>query len=167
MTDPAAGASAGWSVLNLGDAKAYTNPKSGTILALESEDLPWREVGLNVRVLEPGQPACAYHGENAQEDFLVLHGECVLVVEDEERRLRRWDLVHCEPWTRHVFVGAGSGPCAILMIGARKDPEEFVYPVSEAAARYEASVGEETSDPGEAYAEWPRGSGPRAARWPL
>jgi gentisate 1,2-dioxygenase len=76
----------------------------------------------------------------------------VLVIEGEERRLKAWDFVHCPPWTHHVFVGAGDGPCVIVMAGGRAGGFEVVYPVSEAAAKYGASVAEETSDPDEAYA---------------
>lgn len=96
-----------------------------------------------------------YHGENAQEDFLVLSGECVLVVEGEERRLRQWDFVHCPPWTRHIFVGAGDRPCAILMVGTRKASEELIYPVEPVALVHGAGVREETPDPKVAYAGRP------------
>jgi uncharacterized cupin superfamily protein len=95
-----------------------------------------------------------YHSESVQEDFLVLAGECLLVVEDEERRLRAWDFVHCPPGISHIFVGAGDGPCAILMVGARRPGKSLHYPVSEVAARHGASVAEPTSSPDEAYAGW-------------
>jgi uncharacterized cupin superfamily protein len=97
-----------------------------------------------------------YHGENAQEDFLVLVGECLLLVEGQERPLKQWDFVHCPAWTEHVFVGAGSGPCAILMVGARPDPEEFRYPVAEVARKHNAGVAKETTSGREAYAPYPR-----------
>jgi uncharacterized cupin superfamily protein len=97
-----------------------------------------------------------YHGENAQEDFLVLAGECLLLIEGEERPLKQWDFVHCPPWTEHVFVGAGNGPCAILMVGARPDPEELRYPVAEVAQKHNASVTKETSSGQEAYAAYSR-----------
>ena len=99
-----------------------------------------------------------YHGESGQEDFLVVSGECVLVIEDEERRLKAWDFVHCPPWTRHIFVGAGDGPCAIVMTGGRAGGMEILYPVNEVAAKHGASVEKETSKPDEAYAN----SGPEA-----
>ena len=85
----------------------------------------------------------------------MLSGECALLVEDEERRLRPWDFFHSPPGTEHAFVGAGEGPCVILMVGSRSGPE-VRYPVSELAARYGASVAEETSDPAQAYTdvEW-------------
>jgi uncharacterized cupin superfamily protein len=98
-----------------------------------------------------------YHGENAQEDFLVLAGECLLLVDGEERPLKQWDFVHCPSWTEHVFVGAGSGPCAILMVGGRLEPEEVVYPVSDVALKHKAGVEQEARSGREAYAqyEWP------------
>jgi uncharacterized cupin superfamily protein len=97
-----------------------------------------------------------YHGENAQEDFLVLFGECLLLVEGEERRLRQWDFVHCPAWTQHVFVGAGDGPCAIVMIGARPEHEELLYPVAGVARKHGAGVEKQTSSGREAYARFPR-----------
>ena len=92
-----------------------------------------------------------YHGEASQEDFLVLTGECVVLIEGEERRLGPWDFVHCPPWTEHIFVGAGDGPCAILMVGVRSADEQIHYPVSELAEPYGASAKEETSDYEQAY----------------
>ena len=91
----------------------------------------------------------------------MLSGECRLIVEGEERLLRPWDFVHCPPGTHHIFVGAGDGPCAILMIGARLASEELHYPVSELAARYGASVEQETSDFEQVY---PRFEPPRRER---
>ena len=103
-------------------------------------------------MLAPGQPACYYHGENEQEDFLVLSGECLLLIEGEERRLKAWDFVHCPAWTEHVFVGAGDGPCAVLAVGTRLR-DDVVYPESGLAQRHGAGVGHETRNPREAYAE--------------
>jgi uncharacterized cupin superfamily protein len=100
-----------------------------------------------------------YHGEDAQEDFLVLSGECLLLVEGEERRLRTWDLVHCPPWTEHIFVGAGEGPCVVLAVGARRKGRGIRYPVSELALRHRAGVEVETTEPKEAYA-WFSGDRP-------
>jgi uncharacterized cupin superfamily protein len=84
----------------------------------------------------------------------VLAGECLLVVEEEERRLRAWDFVHCPPSTRHVFVGTDR-PCVLLMTGARSDEGTILYPLSEAAARHGAAAAAETSSPHEAYAPHP------------
>jgi uncharacterized cupin superfamily protein len=96
-----------------------------------------------------------YHREDAQEDFFVLSGEARAIVEDEERPLRAGDLLHAPPGTAHVLVGAGDGPCAILMVGTRKRPETLLYPVSEVAGRFGASVDQETDDAGAAYAGTP------------
>jgi uncharacterized cupin superfamily protein len=99
--------------------------------------------------------------------FLILSGECILVVEEQERQLRQWDYVHCPAGTRHVFVGAGDGPCAILMIGARSEVERLYYPVSEVAAKYDASPAKETELPEEAYADWPGDFVPTRVPWPV
>ena len=91
-------------------------------------------------------------GQSNQEAFLVLSGECRLLVEGEERCLGPWDFFHSPPWTEHGFVGAGEGPCVILMAGTRSGTEGR-YPVLELAARYGASVAKETDDWRQAYAE--------------
>jgi uncharacterized cupin superfamily protein len=158
--------SEGWFVLNLAHAPARGNAHSGAFIELEGEQQQWA-VGVNVHVLEPGQQACRYHEESAQEGFLVLQGECLLIVEEHERRLRQWDYFHCPDGTRHVFVGAGAGPCAILMLGARKDELRIHYPVSEAAGRHGASVEAATDHPREAYADWPGPWEPVILDWPL
>ena len=144
----------GWFVINARDAAWIRNEKFGAGVTFEGEP-EFTQLGINIGVLEPGQPACMYHRESAQEDFLVLWGECLLLVEGEERRLKAWDFVHCPPWTDHVFVGAGDGPCGLLAVGSREH-EEIVYPVSELAQKYEAGVDKETPDPKEAYAPYGR-----------
>ena len=156
----------GWFVMNLTDAQAMTNPNSGSFLEFQPKGSPWPEVGVNVHILLPGQQACRYHQESAQEDFLVLAGECLLIVEEQERPLRQWDFVHCPGGTRHVFVGAGEGPCAVLMIGARPEPTDIHYPVSEVAGRHGASVETPTDVPREAYAAWPGPWEPTTTPWP-
>ena len=96
----------------------------------------------------------------------MLHGECLLVVEEQERPLRRWDYFHCPSGTRHVIVGAGDGPSVVLMIGARREQETFGYPVSDVAAAHGASVSRETADPDEAYAGRPGAFEPVRLPWP-
>src|SRR5215210_8294582 len=145
----------GWFVLNIGDALAVRNEeKGGATYPLEPREPPFADFGVHVTVLWPGDPNALYHSEGVQEGFLVLSGEGTLIVEEEERSLGQWDYVHCPAGTRHVFVGAGAGPCAILMIGSRPD-EPLRYPASELAAKYGASVGKDTDEPDEAYADWP------------
>jgi uncharacterized cupin superfamily protein len=128
-----------WFIRNLDGAPAGRSERHGLWTELEPEDARFEDYGINVHVVQPGQPNAMYHGEDAQEDFLVLPGECVAIIEDEEHHLRTWDFVHCPRGTRHVFVGAGDGPCAILMVGARRG-EESEYPPSEAAARHGAAA---------------------------
>jgi uncharacterized cupin superfamily protein len=158
--------SEGWFVLNLEDALAVRNDeKGGAAYPLESREHPFRDVGVKVAVLRPGEPNALYHSEGVQEGFLVLWGECTLVVEEEERQLRQWDYFHCPAGVRHVFAGAGEGPCAILMLGARPDVDLF-YPASEVAAKHGASVPEDTGEPDEAYADWPGDYEPLRLPWP-
>jgi uncharacterized cupin superfamily protein len=146
----------GWFVVNVRDAQWLTSENgekqpSGSECSFESAKAEFTELGIRLHVLPPGEPNGLYHSESTQEDFLVLSGECLLLVEGEERRLRAWDFVHCPAGTEHIFVGAGDGPCAILMTGSRTGDWHVRYPVSELAARHGASVDEETSDPEQAY----------------
>jgi uncharacterized cupin superfamily protein len=106
-------------------------------------------------VLAPGEPIGMYHWEADQEDFLVLSGEALLIIEGEERQLRRWDLVHCPAGTKHAIVGAGDAPCLVLAVGARDPstgPDWGGYTVDEAALRSGAGVEQETTDAKQAYA---------------
>jgi uncharacterized cupin superfamily protein len=143
----------GWYVLNARDATWYDGV-FGAYTRFEG-DARFAQIGINLAVLSPGQPACMYHREDNQENFLVLAGECRLLVEGEERLLRAWDFVHCPAWTDHVFVGAGEGDCLILALGGRTG-EAVVYPVSELAQKHGASVERETHEPREAYAKYPK-----------
>jgi uncharacterized cupin superfamily protein len=154
-------------VINVADAPAESHPRRATFIELEPEGVEWPDTGVNIQIMQPGQPNCRYHSEPVQEDFLVLHGECIAIVEGEERAMRQWDFLHCPAGTEHVFVGAGDGPCAVLMIGSRREDRPH-YPVNEVAAKYDASVSEPTGDPAQAYADWrtePRR--PIANPWPL
>jgi uncharacterized cupin superfamily protein len=144
----------GWFVVNAREALWHEHDDFGSWTAFEG-DARFKEIGVNIGVLAPGQPACMYHGEDVEENFLVLSGECLLLVEGQERKLRAWDFIHCPPWTEHVFVGAGDGPCAILALGGRYG-DGTVYPVSELAQKHGASVEQETRDPKEAYARFAR-----------
>lgn len=155
--------SPGWFVVNVADAAWLRHDafggrcvfeSSGRVLA-ERPDLEpqmFAETGFTLAVLEPGKPTGMYHAESAQEDFLVLAGTCLLLVEDEERPLRAWDFVHCPPGTRHTFVGTGDGPCVIFMTGARGEGKTILYPAAEIARAHGAAVETETNDPREAYA---------------
>jgi uncharacterized cupin superfamily protein len=144
----------GWFIVNARDAEWIHNEKFGAGVTFEGTP-EFAHYGINILVMWPGQPNCYYHAEEGQEDFLVLSGECLVLIEGEERRLRPWDLVHCPPFTEHVFVGAGDGPCAILGVGARNAGEGLVYPVSDLALRHGAGVTEEATTGKVAYAGTP------------
>ena len=109
-------------IVNVADAPALSHSRRATLIDFEPDDAPWPDVGVNIQIMAPGQPNCRYHSEPVQEDFLVLHGECIVILDGEERPMRQWDFLHCPAGVDHVFVGAGDGPCAVLMIGSRREP---------------------------------------------
>jgi uncharacterized cupin superfamily protein len=156
----------GWFVVNVRDAEWWTG-WCGSDCAFENEmhkvDFP--QLGVRLHLVQPDEPSGLYHSESTQEAFLVLSGECRLLVEGEERLLRQWDFFQCAPWTEHIFVGAGDEPCVILMAGARSDDAQGRYPVSELAARYGASVEQETSDSTEALARFELWRRARPSYW--
>jgi uncharacterized cupin superfamily protein len=153
----------GWFVLNAREAPWWARPGRGFYCefeGLEGDEPDFSQLGINLQLIGPGEPMTMYHWEADQEDFLVLRGEALLIVEGEERPLRRWDLVHCPAGTNHAIVGAGSGPCLVLAVGAREHqgrPGWGAYTVDEAALRHGAGVEQETTDPKQAYARF--GSG--------
>jgi uncharacterized cupin superfamily protein len=146
----------GWFVVNARDTRWYHLDGRSAFCDLEG-DQEFSQLGINVQVLLPGQPMAMYHWEVDQEDFLVVSGEAVLVVEGEERTLRAWDFVHCPTLTKHTIVGAGDGPCIVIAVGARANqdgPGWGGYTVDEAAARHGVSVERDTNDATEAYAKF-------------
>jgi uncharacterized cupin superfamily protein len=140
----------GWFVLNARDAR-WLDGEMGVFTTFAGERR-FEQLGFNLAILRPGEPNGMYHAENAQEDFLVLSGECLLIVEGQERKLGAWDFVHCPPDAEHILVGTGDRPCLIVMVGARPEGQAVRYPVSELARKHGASVDTETGDPREAYA---------------
>jgi mannose-6-phosphate isomerase-like protein (cupin superfamily) len=159
----------GWSVLNLRDAMWKHAEGRGAVCVIHDDfegERQSAQLGVNPFVLMPGEPMSVYHWEVDQEDFLVVSGEAVLVVEGEERKLRAWDFVHCPPHTKHVLVGAGSGPCVVIAVGARAHsdtPGWIGFTVDAAAQRHGASAEEDTLDPGVVYDRLP-GREPTAYR---
>jgi uncharacterized cupin superfamily protein len=151
----------GWYVLNMRNAPWRHTDGRGAVSLVHDDFEGWRDseqLGINVFALAPGEPMAMYHWEADQEDFLVIAGEGVLIVEGGERRLRAWDFVHCPPGTKHVIVGAGGGLCVVIAVGARAhdgQPDSLGFPVDEVAKRYGASVEEDTMDGGSAYASVP------------
>ncbi len=153
----------GWFVLNAREARWRHREGRGDSLPFTGWtdfecDTYFPQLGIALNVLGPGEPIGMYHWETDQEGFLVLSGEALLIVEGQERPLRQWDFVHCPPETRHMIVGAGDGPCAVLAIGAREHMASGpwgAYTVDEVALRHGAGVEEETSDAELAYARFP------------
>lgn len=156
----------GWYVLNASEAAWFDKKGRGFEAALECRG-HFDQVGVSLYVLRPGEPMAMYHWETDQEDFLVLSGEALLIIEGEERPLRRWDFVHCPPQTKHAIVGAGGGACVIVGVGSRehhtyRDSDGILhgktdwgaYAVDEAALRHSAGVAEETTDATTAYARF-------------
>ena len=144
----------GWYVVNARDTRWYHAEGRGAFCDPEG-DQDFGQLGINVQVLAPGEPMAMYHWEADQEDFLVVSGEALLLVEGEERPLKAWDFVHCPPNARHTIVGAGSTPCVVVAVGGREhadEPDWGGYPVDELARRHGVGVEEETSVPDEAYA---------------
>ena len=141
-------ASEGWFVLNLGDAKRIVHDYFGSGIANRpSGGFARRSASTWTSFSRASSWGCYYHRETVQEGFLVLSGECLLIVEGQERPLRTWDFFHCPPGTNHVLVGAGEGPCSILMLGVRGDHVEITYPVDETAARHGASADKTPNSP--------------------
>jgi uncharacterized cupin superfamily protein len=154
----------GWFVLNARETHWWERPGRGVLCEFEGAGLEgatdFHQVGINLTRLEPGQPLAMYHWEADQEDFLLLAGEALLIVEGDERALRQWDFVHCPAGTRHTIVGAGDEPCLVLAVGARDrstGDDWGAYTVDDAAIRHGAGVEQETTKPPEAYARFGQG----------
>jgi uncharacterized cupin superfamily protein len=148
----------GWFVLNATESRWRDRDGRGVFCDLEG-DASFSQLGINIQVLRPGQPMSMYHWEADQEDFLVLAGEGLLLIEGQERPLRRWDFVHCPAGTDHTILGDGHGPLVVLAVGARAlstGPDWGGYTVDEAAVRHGAGVEQATDDPDVAYARFAR-----------
>ena len=153
---------ADWYVQNVAEFPWFVNEKFGArgFLVPFADDI---QVGVRVHVLEPGKPLGLYHRETGQEGFLVVEGECLLIVEGEERPLRRWDYFHCRPGVVHAFIGAGDGPCVMVTLGLRGGQIQYIR--DETAIRHDAAALEETAAPGEAYEPFPKWEEGRPASW--
>jgi uncharacterized cupin superfamily protein len=142
----------GWFVVNAREAGWHDASPFGFYCAFEGEQ-QFAQLGINLNVLQPGESNGLYHREGTQEDFLILAGECLLLIEDEQRLLRAWDFAHSPPGTDHILVGAGNGPCLFLSVGARPG-RGAVFPVSDVARKHEVGVARETTSAEEAYAPY-------------
>jgi quercetin dioxygenase-like cupin family protein len=156
----------GWFIMNLADIAWETHSGGGTWCSFEPPEARSKMLGIGVHILNPGESPGYYHTESDQEGFLVLSGECIAVVEGEERRMGQWDYLHSPPETAHITIGAGDGPCAILMVGTRSPNHKTQYLPEPAAAKYGAAVEVATGSPKEAYADRPPFSWVKSP-WPL
>jgi uncharacterized cupin superfamily protein len=145
----------GWFVLNATDAH-WLDGDLGKYTGFEGGEWHFPQLGINLNVMQPGEPMTMYHREKAQEDFLVLAGDALLIVNGEERPLKRWDLFHCPAGVDHAIVGAGDGPCLVLAVGARTGHGEdgLVYPAHPVAQKHGAGPDVETTQGKEAYAKF-------------
>jgi uncharacterized cupin superfamily protein len=156
--------STGWFVMNVRDGRWFRNPGMGYSIPLTGHNEFEAEtyfpmLGMAIRVINPGEPTTIYHWETEQEDFLVLSGECLAILDGEERRLKQWDFVHCPPEVKHTFVGAGEGSCVPLCASSRqfqKDGPWGDYCIDENASKYNASPPEKTQDTQFAYSNFER-----------
>jgi uncharacterized cupin superfamily protein len=144
-----------WFIRNIRDVQWFDEPRSGSYGDFQQAGEPFPDFGFNFGIVHPGQPVALYHREDDQEGFLVLSGECLLIVEGEERPLRQWDYFHCPAGTDHILVGAGDAPAFVIAVGGRtRRAGGTVYPVDAAAIRHGAGVERETTDPKLAYASF-------------
>jgi quercetin dioxygenase-like cupin family protein len=103
----------GWFVVDVSEAAWLASEAFGARSVFEGDTPVLRsrpelgvhrfpQLGIALCVLQPGQPSGLYHAESNQEDFLVLAGECLLLIEDAERPLAAGHFVHCPPATAHI-----------------------------------------------------------------
>ena len=153
-------------IVNVSDSPAYAHPQAGMTVGFEAPEDRFRDFGINIRVLKPGQPNGMYHSESVQESFLVLGGTPKLILDGEVHQLKPWDFVNCPAGTEHIFVGAGEGPSWILMVGARRPDATITYPHNDVAAAHGASAEKTTDKSREAYAAWSREFSAAKLPWP-
>ncbi len=145
----------GWFVVNVRAAAWMHSLKFGSACIIETDQVGFPQIGYTIAVLGEGGSSGLYHREDDQEDFLVLSGECIAIVEGEERRMRAWDFLHCPAGTEHIVVGVGPEPCVVFMAGARANRGQTVYLRNELALRHGVSVETDTDSGQVAYAPFP------------
>jgi uncharacterized cupin superfamily protein len=144
----------GWFVVNARDSRWRDYGPFGKGCDFEGKR-SFKQMGINVTILAPGESLGVYHHERHQEGFLVVSGQCLLIVEGMEKQLRTWDFFHCPGGTAHVLIGAGDSPAIVLAVGARGGRKGLVYPVDQVALAHGAGAEQETTNSAEAYAPYP------------
>jgi uncharacterized cupin superfamily protein len=145
---------AGWFIVNAGEARWLHNDMRSVCRLGGEGEAHFEQLGISLYSVAPGKPLSMYHDEAGQEDFLILSGEAILLVEGEERPLRAWDFVHCPPRTSHTIVASGQEPVAVVAVGARIEKGSARYPIEPAAIRHGAGVPDPSVSPQEAYARF-------------
>ena len=145
---------AGWFVVNARDARWLHNDMRSVCRFGGQGEAHFDQLGISLYWLAPGHPMSMYHHEAGQEDFLLLSGHGILIVEGEERALKPWDFVHCPPRTAHTIVATGDEPALVVAVGARVERGSVRYPVEPAAIRHGAGVPDATASADEACARY-------------
>lgn len=145
---------AGWFVVNARDARWLHNDMRVVCRFGGEGDAHFDDLGIGLYWLKPGTSMALYHYEAGQEDFLVLRGDCILIIEGNERCLEAWDFVHCPPGTPHTIVAAGSEPALMLAVGARKEKGSARYPVDPLAVRHGAGLRDASTSADGTYAAY-------------
>jgi uncharacterized cupin superfamily protein len=73
--------------------------------------------GINLMRFEPGERGRIHRHEHQEEVYLILEGELTLVVEGDERVLRRYDVARVAPQVRRQLVNRGPEPLRLLALG--------------------------------------------------
>jgi hypothetical protein len=156
----------GWFVLNIADALAVRNDeKGGATYPLEPRESPFRDVGIRVPSSRRANRTRSTTPKACRKGFSCSRASARSSWRRTNGRCGSGTTSTVQPVRASVIVGAGDGPCSILMLGARPDVE-VRYPVSEVAAKYDASAVKDTDDADEAYADWPGEYVPVRLSWP-
>lgn len=145
---------AGWFVVNAREARWLHNDMRAVCRFGGEGEAHFDDLGIGLYWLEPGKPMSLYHHEAGQEDFLVLRGDCLLIVEGHERPLGPWDFVHCPPRTPHAIVASGTESALVLAVGVRKEKGSARYPVEATAVRHGAGLPDERASATDVYASF-------------
>lgn len=144
---------AGWFVVNVRDARWMHNRMRSVCRFGGEGEAHFDDLGVSMYHLQPGQSMSLYHHEAGQEDFLVLRGQCTLLIDGQERPLGPWDFVHCPPRTAHTIVTTDQS-ALILAVGARSEKGSARYPVEPIAVAHDAGVPDESRSATEVYASF-------------
>jgi uncharacterized cupin superfamily protein len=139
----------GWFLVNARDVRWRESTGRG-VSSNVGGDMLFDQLGVGITIVGPGEPTTMYHWESNEEDFIVLRGGGIAILDGEEHQLRQWDAIHCPPGVAHAFVGGPDG-LVLFGVGAREHADEGAYVADPVAARFGAAPERDTDDTGEAY----------------